>query len=56
MRLRRALREAFSDTLPDLSQLKVLQVKLEAINAQQQVKKEPQTQEEQEKIQGKQKN
>ncbi|HHF3348465.1 TPA: adhesion and penetration autotransporter Hap [Haemophilus influenzae] len=55
VRLRRALREAFSDTLPDLSQLKVLQVKLEAINAQQQVKKEPQTQEEQEKIQGKQK-
>lgn len=55
VRSRRALREAFSDTLPDLSQLKVLQVKLEAINAQQQVKKEPQTQEEQEKIQGKQK-
>lgn len=54
VRSRRALREAFSDTLPDLK-LKVLQVKLEAINAQQQVKKEPQTQEEQEKIQGKQK-
>lgn len=55
VRSRRALREAFSDTLPDLSQLKVLEVKLEVINAQPQVKKEPQAQEEQAKIQDKQK-
>lgn len=51
----RSKRAAFSDTQPDLSQLKVLEVKLEAINAQPQVGKERQTQEEQEKIQGKQK-
>ncbi|HHW5288023.1 adhesion and penetration autotransporter Hap [Haemophilus influenzae] len=55
VRSRRALREASSDTLPDLSQLKVLEVKLEVINAQPQVKKEPQAQEEQAKIQDKQK-
>lgn len=55
VRSRRALREAFSDTQPDLSQLKVLEVKLEVINAQPQVKKEPQAQEEQAKIQDKQK-
>lgn len=54
-RSKRALREAFSDTSLDLSLLKVLEVKLEAINAQLQVKKEPQTQEEQEKRQRKQK-
>lgn len=51
----RSKRAAFSDTPLDISQLKVLQVKLEVINAQPQVKKEPQAQEEQEKIQGKQK-
>ncbi|MCK8929835.1 adhesion and penetration autotransporter Hap [Haemophilus influenzae] len=51
----RSKRAAFSDTPFDISQLKVLQVKLEVINAQPQVKKEPQAQEEQEKIQGKQK-
>ncbi|MCK9060480.1 adhesion and penetration autotransporter Hap [Haemophilus influenzae] len=54
-RSKRALRAEFSDTPLDLSQLKVLQVKLEAINAQPQVGKERQTQEEQEKIQRKQK-
>ncbi|HHF3887968.1 TPA: adhesion and penetration autotransporter Hap [Haemophilus influenzae] len=56
-RSRRAVREAFSDPHPplDLSLLKVLQVKLEAINAQQQVGKEPQAQEEEEKRQRKQK-
>lgn len=54
MRSKRAARE-FSDTLLDLSQLQVLEVKLEAINAQSQAGKERQTQEEQEKIQGKQK-
>lgn len=54
-RSKRALREAFSDTSLDLSLLKVLEVKLEAINAQLQVKKEPQAQEEQAKIQDKQK-
>ena len=37
-RLRRAVREAFSDTSLDLSQLKVLEVNLEVINAQQQAK------------------
>lgn len=51
----RSKRATFSDTPFDISQLKVLQVKLEVINAQPQVKKEPQAQEEQEKIQGKQK-
>ncbi len=56
MRSKRALREAFSDTLLDQSLLNALvEVKLEVINAQPQVKKEPQAQEEQEKIQGKQK-
>lgn len=55
VRSRRALREAFPDTLPAQSQLNVLQAALEVIDAQQQVKKEPQTQEEQEKIQRKQK-
>lgn len=54
-RSRRAVREAFSDPQLDLSLLKVLQVKLEAINAQQQVGKEPQAQEEEEKRQRKQK-
>lgn len=54
-RSRRAVREAFSDTPLDLSQLKVLQVKLEVINAQPQVKKEHQAQEEEEKRQRKQK-
>lgn len=54
VRSKRAARE-FSDTPLDLSQLKVLEVKLEAINVQPQVGKERQTQEEQEKIQGKQK-
>lgn len=54
-RSKRALREAFSDTSLDLSLLKVLEVKLEAINAQLQVKKELQAQEEQAKIQDKQK-
>lgn len=54
-RSRRAVREAFSDPPLDLSLLKVLQVKLEAINAQQQVGKEPQAQEEEEKRQRKQK-
>lgn len=54
VRSKRAARE-FSDTLLDLSQLQVLEVKLEAINAQSQAGKERQTQEEQEKIQGKQK-
>ncbi|HHF0439277.1 adhesion and penetration autotransporter Hap [Haemophilus influenzae] len=52
-RSKRAAR-AFSDTPLDLSQ-KVLEVKLEAINAQPQVGKERQTQEEQEKIKRKQK-
>lgn len=52
-RSKRAARE-FSDTPLDLSQ-KVLEVKLEAINAQPQVGKERQTQEEQEKIKRKQK-
>lgn len=51
----RSKRAVFSDTLFDLSQLNVLEAALEVINAQQQVKKEPQTQEEQAKIQGKQK-
>lgn len=56
VRSKRALREAFSDTLLDQSLLNALvEVKLEVINAQPQVKKEPQAQEEQEKIQGKQK-
>ncbi|HHF5434859.1 TPA: adhesion and penetration autotransporter Hap [Haemophilus influenzae] len=56
VRSRRALREAFSDTPLDQSLLNALvEVKLEAINVQQQVKKEPQDQEEQEKIQRKQK-
>ncbi|HHF4865067.1 TPA: adhesion and penetration autotransporter Hap [Haemophilus influenzae] len=55
VRSKRALREAFSDTLPDQSQLDVLQAALEVINVQQQVKKEPQDQEEQEKRQRKQK-
>ncbi|PRI64950.1 Adhesion and penetration protein autotransporter precursor [Haemophilus influenzae] len=55
-RSRRAVREAFSDTPLDLSLLNALvEVKLEVIDAQQQVKKEPQTQEEEEKRQGKQK-
>lgn len=51
VRSKRALREAFSDTLLDLS----LEVKLEAINAQSQVKKEHQAQEEEAKRQHKQK-
>lgn len=56
VRSKRALREAFSDTPLDLSLLNALvEVKLEAINVQQQVGKERQTQEEQEKIQRKQK-
>lgn len=56
VRSKRALREAFSDTLLDQSLLNALvEVKLEVINAQPQVKKEPQAQEGQEKIQGKQK-
>ena len=46
VRSKRALREAFSDTLLDLNQLKVLEVKLEAINAQSQAEKERQAQEE----------
>lgn len=46
-RSKRALSAAFSDTPFDLSQLKVFEVKLEVINAQPQVKKEPQDQEEQ---------
>ncbi|MEX4068068.1 adhesion and penetration autotransporter Hap [Haemophilus influenzae] len=46
-RSKRALSAAFFDTPLDLSQLKVLEVKLEVINAQQQVKKEPQDQEKQ---------
>ncbi|HHF0428620.1 adhesion and penetration autotransporter Hap [Haemophilus influenzae] len=46
VRSKRAARE-FSDTPLDLSRLKVLEVKLEVINAQQQVKKEPQDQEKQ---------
>lgn len=55
VRSRRAAR-AFSDTPLDQSLLNALvEVKLEVINAQPQVKKEPQAQEEQEKIQGKQK-
>lgn len=54
-RSKRALREAFSDTLLDLSQLKVLEVKLEAINAQSQAEKERQAQEEEAKRQHKQK-
>lgn len=54
-RSKRALRAAFSDTPFDLSQLNVLQAALEVIDVQQQVKKEPQAQEEQAKIQGKQK-
>ena len=49
------MREAFSDTLLDLSQLKVLEVKLEAINAQSQAEKERQAQEEEAKRQHKQK-
>ncbi|HHE9998334.1 TPA: adhesion and penetration autotransporter Hap [Haemophilus influenzae] len=53
-RSKRALR-AFSDTLLDLSQLNVLQVKLEAINVQQQTEKERQAQEEEAKRQRKQK-
>lgn len=54
-RSKRAAR-AFSDTPLDQSLLNALvEVKLEVINAQPQVKKEPQAQEEQEKIQGKQK-
>ncbi|HHF3868311.1 adhesion and penetration autotransporter Hap [Haemophilus influenzae] len=48
VRSKRAARE-FSDTPLDLSRLKVLEVKLEVINAQQQVKKEPQDQEKQRK-------
>lgn len=55
VRSKRALREAFSDTLLDLSQLKVLEVKLEAINAQSQAEKERQAQEEEAKRQHKQK-
>ncbi|HHF6438510.1 TPA: adhesion and penetration autotransporter Hap [Haemophilus influenzae] len=55
VRSRRALREAFSDPLPAQSLLNVLQAALEVIDAQQQVKKEPQTQEEEEKRQRKQK-
>lgn len=55
VRPKRALREAFSDTLLDLSQLKVLEVKLEAINAQSQAEKERQAQEEEAKRQHKQK-
>lgn len=51
----RSKRAVFFDTLPDQSQLNVLQAALEVIDAQQQVGKERQTQEEQEKIQGKQK-
>lgn len=51
VRLKRALREAFSDTLLDLS----LEVKLEAINAQSQAEKERQAQEEEAKRQHKQK-
>lgn len=54
VRSKRAARE-FSDTPLDQSQLNVLQAALEVINAQPQVGKERQTQEEQEKIQGKQK-
>ncbi|HHV6976517.1 TPA: adhesion and penetration autotransporter Hap [Haemophilus influenzae] len=50
-RSKRALRAEFSDTLPD----QILQAALEVIDAQQQVKKEPQTQEEEEKRQRKQK-
>lgn len=55
MRSRRATRAAFPDTPLDLSQLKVLQVKLEAINVQQQTEKERQAQEEEAKRQRKQK-
>lgn len=55
VRSKRALREAFSDTLPDQSQLDVLQAALEVIDAQPQVKKEHQAQEEEEKRQRKQK-
>lgn len=55
VRSKRALREAFSDTLLDLNQLKVLEVKLEAINAQSQAEKERQAQEEEAKRQHKQK-
>lgn len=51
VRSKRALREAFSDTLLDLS----LEVKLEAINAQSQAEKERQAQEEEAKRQHKQK-
>lgn len=50
-RSKRALRAEFSDTLPD----QILQAALEVIDAQQQVKKEPQTQGEEEKRQRKQK-
>nr|PRK82971.1 Adhesion and penetration protein autotransporter precursor [Haemophilus influenzae] len=55
VRSRRATRAAFPDTPLDLSQLKVLQVKLEAINVQQQTEKERQAQEEEAKRQRKQK-
>ena len=55
VRSKRALREAFSDPLPDQSQLDVLQAALEVIDAQPQVKKEHQAQEEEEKRQRKQK-
>ncbi len=51
----RSRRAVFSDTPSDQSQLNVLQAALEVINAQQQVKKERQAQEEQAKRQGKQK-
>ncbi|HHF5597189.1 TPA: adhesion and penetration autotransporter Hap [Haemophilus influenzae] len=54
-RSKRALSAVFSDPPPDQSQLDVLQAALEVINAQPQVKKEPQAQEEEEKRQRKQK-
>lgn len=54
-RSRRAVRAAFFDTPLDQSQLKVLEVKLEAINVQQQTEKERQAQEEEAKRQRKQK-
>ena len=54
-RSRRAVRAAFFDTPLDQSQLKVLEVKLQAINVQQQTEKERQAQEEEAKRQRKQK-
>ncbi|HHF4806481.1 TPA: adhesion and penetration autotransporter Hap [Haemophilus influenzae] len=51
----RSKRSVFSDTPPDQSLLNVLQAALEVINVQQQVKKEPQAQEEEAKRQHKQK-